>query len=304
MGYYEKPAIKRQTVIWKCVLGVILGCIAVFFLLESVSAYGRYREVVDDAITIQAVITHVEVDIDVDNGDTYDAMMRYEYDGVVYTDIYKNYGSEREARSMVNKTVTIQVDPGSPGDTLEEINSSGDRYLFLGAVVIGCLLLLLTRRHREDYVQTYGWNRETVKKDLVRHICSNNKCYIVLIPALVYYAVVLAFSDVYRLGVLDALLGGTSLIAVWFLLKLVRRMNLVRNDRFYLCRDTLINKEDLSDSDSSCYRITYQNSEKTWHKYVSYKVYMTARVGDTFESARLEGEKAPVLTYSHNTGAF
>lgn len=299
-----KPAIRKWPFIIKCVLGLILGFFAVGCIYSSVATADRYRVVSEYAVEIQAVITHVETVTDTENGDTYDAMMRYRYEGKTYTGMYQNYSRSKDANAMVGETVTIYIDPTSPGDTMKEILNSGRSNMTIGAGLLVFFMMLISIRHRHDHVQTYGWHRETVKKDMIRYIWSGSKFYVALVPTLVYFAVKLTSLDVYELFWGDLLFLIPMVISLLFVPRFIRRLRMVHRDQFYMTRDTFVSKEEDSDSESTSYYVTYRNRNGTWKKSVSYRYYLGVREGDTVESAFLEGEKKPVLSYSGNLGVL
>lgn len=299
-----KPPIRKWTFIIKCVLGLILGFFAVRCVYSSVATADRYRVVSEYAVETQAVITHIETVTDTENGDSYNAMMRYRYEGKTYTGMYQNYSRSNDAKAMVGKTVTIYIDPTSPGDTMKEILDSGRSNMAIGAGLLVFFMMLISIRHRNNYVQTYGWNSETVKKDMIRYIWIRSKFYVALVPTLVYFAVKLTSMDVYKPFWGDLLFLIPMVISLLFVPRFIRRLRMLHRDQFYMTRDTFVSKEEVSDSESTSYFVTYRSRNGTWRKTVDYHVYRTAQEGDTVESAFLDGEKKPVLSYSHNTGTF
>ena len=304
MDILNKPAIRKFPLIAKCLLGLGLAVFTVFSILDSLSTAQKYRELMDDAVSVDAVITHVETEYDPD-GDTYDAMMKYKFDGVTYTDTYRNYSSRRDAEDMVGRTVTIEVNPWSPSEEMREIRGDGRSVLMNAAIGLCLFLLTLGIRHRCGYVEDYGWNRETVKKDLIRHIWRKSKFYCFMLPIVMWFLVGLWYPEVYLGDTLGDIIGVCILlICCWRLVCFIKKLRLVYQDRFFLTRDTLVKKEDLSDSESNYYRVTYRGSNGVWSKKVSYGVYKNAREGDIFESVYMEGGKKPALSYSHNTGTF
>ena len=306
MDTLQKPEIKKLALLIKCLLCSVLVFFAVGLSVKSVKDALRYRVASENPLTIQAQVTHVKTVVDTENGDSYVAMIKYSHGGIEYTDKYKSFNREEDARMLVDLAVTIQVDTKSPGDTLEEIKKGGKDEIFFGSVLLLFGLWLLSISHRRTYVQAYGWRREAAKKDMIRHIWVYESCYMIIIPIILYYSVVFYFAEVYfKISFGDIIAWLIALLSVVSLLKCIRRLKLVHQDRFYLCRDVFVSKQIVTDSEEGdTYYVTYRNSKGTWEKRVNKKIYSHACEGDTIDSAYLEAEKKPVLSYSHRMGIF
>ena len=99
LEHLEKPPIRKPVFLLKCILGPILLIIIAFLTSTCVQEGLRYRTVTADPLTLEAYITHVETIIDTDNGDDYDAMMRYSYGGETYVDTYRRFSRESGRRA-------------------------------------------------------------------------------------------------------------------------------------------------------------------------------------------------------------
>lgn len=306
MEHLEKTPIRKPIVVLKCILGPILLIIIAFLTSTCVQEALRFRSVTSDPLTLQAYITHVETIIDTENGDAYDAMMRYSYGGETYVDTYRRFSREAEAELLVGKTVTIRVDPDSPGTTLEEMQSDGTERLLFAALFMAGLVVLLQLPNRESYVQTYGWRREAVKKDMISSIVSTEVSGILLMPILLYYSVTFCFADVYfqpSFGDVIALcFGAASLYLLW---QYIGRLRLIHQDLIRLSKDTFVSKRiDVDYDGPDTYYVTYENSGRIWEQKVKRKVYEAAGEGTVIDTAYIVGETRPVLSRSHHGDTF
>lgn len=306
MEHLEKTPIRMGIVGLKLFLGSILLMILVILASTCVREALRYRSVTADSLTLQAYITHVETIIDTDNGDDYDAMMKYSYGGQTYVDTYRRFSREADARKLVGKTVTIRVDPNAPGETLEEIQDDGGDSLFFASLLLAGLVVLLRLPNRESYVKTYGWRREAVKKDMISRIISTDLSTVFLAPILLYYSVAFCFAEVYfQPSFGDAIALCFAVGSLYLLWQCFGRLRLIHQDLFRLSRDTFVSKRIVEDSDGhDTYHVTYENSGRIWEKSVKWKVYDAVGEGSTIESAYIVGETSPVLNYSQHLGEF
>lgn len=304
MEHLDKPPIRKGIVGLKLILGSILLLIIAFLTSACIREALRYRTVTADPLTLHAVITHVETIIDTENGDDYDAMMRYSYGGKTYVDTYRRFSREEEAEMLVGRTVTIRVDPNAPGETLEEMqDDGGDRLLFASLLLAG-LVVLLRISNRESYVKTYGWRREAVKKYMISRIVSTDMSGVLLAPILLYYCVTFCFADVYfQPSFGDAFALCMAALSLYLLWKCIDRLRLIHQDLFRLSRDNFVSKRIVEDSDGpDTYYVTYENSGRIWEKSVKWKVYNATGQGDVIETAYIVGETSPVLSYSQHLG--
>ncbi len=304
MEHLEKPPIRMGIVGLKLFLGSIILIIIVFLTSTCVGEALRYRSVTANPLTLQAHITHVETIIDTENGDNYDAMMRYSYGGKTYVDTYRRFSREEEARMLVGKTITIRVDPDAPGETLEEMQDDGGDSLFLAALLLAGLAVLLRLPNRESYVKTYGWRREAVKKDMISRIVSKEVSGVILTPILLYYSVTFCFADVYfQPSFGDAIALCFAVGSLYLLWQCFGRLRMIHQDLFWLSRDTFVSKRISEDSDGhDTYYVSYENDGRIWEKSVKWKVYNATDQGDVIETAYIVGETSPVLSYSRQLG--
>lgn len=306
MEHLEKPPIRKGIIGLKLILGSILLVIIAFLASTCVGEALRYRSVTANPLTLQADITHVETIIDTENGNDYDAMMKYSYNGMTYVDTYRTFSREAEAEMLVGKTFTIRVDPNSPGDTLEEVQSDGGDKLLFASLFLAGLVVLLRLPNRESYVKTYGWRREAVKKDMVSLLLSTDASGVLLAPILLYYSVTFCFADVYfQPSFGDAFALCMAVFSLYLLWQNVSRLKLIHQDLIRLSRDTFVSKRIVEDSDGpDTYYVTYENSGRIWEKSVKRKIYDAAGQGDVVETAYIVGETRPVLSYSLHLGEF
>ena len=302
MEHLDKTPIRNGVVGLKLFLGSIILIIIVILTSNCVGEALRYRSVTTNPLTLQAYITHVETIIDTDNGDDYDAMMKYSYGGQTYVDTYRRFSREEEAQMLVGKTVTIRVDPNAPGETLEEIQDDGGDSLFFASLLLAGLVVLLRLPNRESYVKTYGWRREAVKKDMISRIISTDLSSVFLAPILLYYSVTFCFAEVYfQLSFGDAIALCFAVGSLYLLWQCFGRLRMIHQDLFRLSKDTFVSKRISEDSDGhDTYYVSYENSGRIWEKSVKGKVYEEAGAGDVIDTAYILGETMPVLSRSHH----
>ena len=296
MEFLEKTPVKKVGLVFKCIFPVVMLCIFLLLLGDAVTAAKRYQQVVENPLVLDVQVTHVDVDIDTDNGNDYHAMVTYVHNGMEYVESYDVFSSEGKARELIGKQVRIFLDPENPGDQLSEIAYEAVRMLLLGCLVLLLAALCMRVRHRESYVDTYGWRREAVKKDVLRKLRFSGGD-IVLLPIAFYYCVASFFPTVYlrpSFGHWIALV--VFVFGLYALKNKIVRLRKAKNDAFTIRWDKFDSKDINTDSDGpDTYSITYKNGENYWTRQVSKKVYESAAEGDMIQSAYLHGEKRPVL---------
>lgn len=303
MDFFEKPPIRKFQFYARIILMTILLCLSLLMVLSALAVASQYESAKDNALTLEAEIIRVDVQSDSEGSDTYWAVMRYKYRGVSYEGDYKSFGNERDARALVGQIVTIQVDPADPADTLDELLHNGRFGIAMACIFLGLGLACGKIRYRQTYAETYGWRRETVKKDILQKLWRKSLWQPFLAAELVYIGAAAMYPGVYlNIGmvVIFLLVGVIGMVS---LIRYLRDIRLVREDRFRLTRDRFVSKRIVTDSeDPDKHLITYTNGSETWEKQVSYKHYASADSSDTIESAYLEGHKRPILNYSHHDG--
>lgn len=299
------PEIKRGKLIVKVLLCIALFAVAAFQLYGSVLQARRYQAVEAAPLVLRARIVRVNVVSDEDS-DTYDAIMTYTHDGVSYTRVYENYNKRSDAEAMVGRNVVIRVDPDSPGDTVERIRNSGKGKLEMGALVLAAAIMSLRIRHRRSWSEEFGWNMENARADAYSAVWQKYYWPVFLFPPVIRFAVGSCYPELFLVnGFMNAVGLIVAGIGVFNLVKFVKAAGKIRNGQIFLRRDTCVNKQILSDSEGSdSYFLTYSNGKDKWEKPVNMKIYNAIRVGDTVESACLEGEKHPIVNYTRNDGVF
>jgi hypothetical protein len=305
MDFLEKPPVKISWRNLKCIAVPILLIICLLFTVGSVGNVARYEQVRTKPLILDVPVTHVDVDYDVENGDDYHAMVSYTYGGKNYTEKYRTFSTEKKAQALVGKTVTIYVDPQSPGDQLSDIKSGGIAQLVGGCGFLVLAILCLRISHRKSYAEVYGWRREAIKKDML-HKTRYSSAEEWLAPAILFLGVAFTHPAAYLdspFFVLAALV-----IAIVGVIKLIRKMARIRkvkSDAFVIRRDTFVCKEHIPDDDGpDLYKVTYENENGSWTKTVSLKVYMKASPGDVIDCAYLEGERNPILSHTSSGEYF
>ena len=306
MDKVDKPAIFKVRFLVKCILVPVLLLCSLTTAWSTIVLAMRYRLACEDALTLQADITHVETIYD-SEGDVYDAMMRYSCNGRTYTDAYRRFSREADAKAFVGSSVTIQVDPRSPDDTLEEIHESVNGGLLFAAILMALAMLVLVKiTHRATYVQTYGWRREAVRRDMFRRILKESTCSWLLPAMTLYFAVAICFQDAcLNWSIRNVILGLAAAGSLASLVKCIVRLRKLSRDQFYTRRDSFVSKRIYTESDDcDTHYVTYRNSNGVWEKQVKPKVYHAAREGEQIDSAYLEGETTPVLSFSGTRDLF
>lgn len=305
MDYLDKPPRKKAWFLFKCIIVPLLIGVCLILTGEMVKQANRYLRVEQDPLALDVVISYVDVDYDTENGDDYNAMVVYTCSGVKYERVYRTFSNEREARELVGRTVTILVDPESPGDMLERIGESGKSYLLFACIFLYIAVLCLNIRHRPTYVETHGWRREAVKKDILRNLRYAPGDFI-LVPIVYFYAAAAFYPRLYlQPSVGDMIALAVALVALSAGFSKRSRLKKAKNDAIILRRDIFVSKDVIPDTDGpDTYTVTYENERSRWTRQVPQKVYEAASEGDVIESAYLEGETKPVLNHTVHGESF
>ena len=299
MDYLEKPPLKRKWPIIKCIIVCVLLIICLICTVSSLNNVTRYEKVRTDPLFLNGKITHVDVDYDSENGDDYNAMASYSYNGQKYTVTYRTFGSQKKANALVGQTVTLAVDPEDPGTLVSRLKENGIFGLIFGCIVLAVAVCALRIPHRQSYIKTYGWRREAIKKDMLSKMKrSSGEEW--LFPAVLFFGVGLKHSDTYLQGfVWNLIFLVIGVVGVVKLIRKLKRIHRVKSDAFVIRRDRFVSRETiLNDEGPDRYQVTYENENRKWTKFVSYIVYNKAKPGDVIESVYLEGIGDPILHYS------
>lgn len=285
-----------RTVI-KCIVSLILLVAIVLFLRGGIRNGEQYLKSSANAATVHATVVRIEEDWDSEDGTKYKAMMRYTYAGKEYEHHYKTYSTYDKAAAMLDKTVTLTVDPEHPNETIEDIRSSCVDCCVTAMILLSSMVFLLGTFVKCSNVDTYGWHMETVAQDLPKAVFSKNMFIVPLIPALGGAALLSRYYD--AAGGLVFLAEGAALIGSAVMLKnYLRKMKLVREGRYILRRDYFVSKRFQYDSDGpDRYYVTFTNGQNTWEENMGKRLYDILEPGDTIDTVYLEGEKKPIMRH-------
>ncbi len=299
MKHVNRTPLRIGMVLIKWLLILVLTVMGVSVLLESCGEYQRYLNVYKRGVTIAGEAYTVEEVYDSENGSDYYVHIRYTYEGKQYTTRYpKDFGSQRKAEELLGQMLEVTVNPDSPGEKISEIKSGVRSFAIISGVMLsiacGCLFI----RHRKYSFEVFGWQRESVMKDMKRKWCADWRFSVWFLTAGIWF---LMIPVVY-----DEVFGGFCYI--WGALALILGCGQVKKqlryraanmrDDYTFSRDKLIKKEIDDDSDSTTYCLHYSDGQNYWNINVSAKKYYAAREGDVAETVRFSWEKKPYLHFN------
>lgn len=305
MDYLEKPPIIIPKLLFKCVMIPLLLLVAAILTGVSVKYARNYETVKANPLVLDVAVTHVDVDYDADNGDDYHAMVEYVYNGVKYIGKYKTFSTEKKAQNLVGKQVTIYVDPQNPGEQLGEIRSDGNVLLIIACVMVFLAGLCFRIRHRPSCVDTYGWRREAIRKDII-YKYANSASEEMIAAVFLFYAVAATHPSTYLRFSIGHVFGLVFLlVGLMKLLHKLKNLKKAKNREIVLRQATVVSREIIPDSEGpDTYKITYKSDSGLWTQNVSQKVYDQASVGNIIEAAYLEGDRIPCLSRTTHGDVF
>ena len=87
MDYLEKPPVNKAWLIFKCITVPVLLLASLLLGSVALTSAKRFETAKGNPLVLEVKVTYVDVDIDADNGDDYNAMVEYVYNGVKYPSI-------------------------------------------------------------------------------------------------------------------------------------------------------------------------------------------------------------------------
>ena len=284
-------------------LASLIVCVTLVFV--SLFSAQRYTRVSAEPLMLKAQIVAIEENSTEDSV-SYDAIMRYMYQGAVYDAVYQSFSSQRDANSLMGTYVTAVVDPQSPEDTLYSIKQRAMSTLSISGVVYVFAVMFFAAPYRKRYVSAYGWRMEMICRDILQ---SRRAMPLLLVWPLCFAIIAVFYKNVFLNGdlwglflVFPLVFTGIGLVGV---VLLVRDCRLIQSGAVILRRDAFVKKRIRNDGeDGQSYLVTFTNGAETWEKPVSAKTYAVMREGDRVDSAYLGNRKKPSLSFYHNEEVF
>lgn len=298
MNTLQKPQLKKPWVYIKQALFLISLFLVILFLFLSACSAKLLSEASEHPLTVTAQI----VSVDVISSDTvsYDAIMRYTYEGVTYEAVYDSFSTRSKAEALLGTSVTAQVDLNEPARTLRTYKQNACGRLLCSGICMIFLCWCLCFPHRKSYVKTYGWELETVKKDIFLH--TPYPIALVLIWVICCGIVVLGFPQVYLNGSMflyNLILPAVyTAVGAWWLIRYLLDRNRIRKNQIRLSKDICTRKSVEKDSDGQKhYYLKFSNGKRNWRRSIRLSDY-DAIVEDTYvDTAYLGNRKKPALHY-------
>lgn len=286
------------------IVAAVLVSMLFSMFLKPLADIEHYRQVWQTPVTVTAVVSdHDSYD---DEGDTdYRSYVTYTYNGIRYQNLpYEDKDAEQDLTPL-GTALSLQISPKDPARQISDLKSRGQIVSFSTFFVFlsfsGLYLLLLHRGLTKSCPGTP--EAETVQKDLQIKILSRIIRPTLLLCWIGYGLLYWRYSIV--LGRLPLILAVASGIGWLFCMyTTVRDYRLAKNGSYTLRRDTLVYKEESTDSEgSTSYTLYYRSEERNWQTSVSLKAYTRATVGDTVLAVYLPDKKKPTLHYDRDGNA-
>lgn len=130
------------------------------------------------------------------------------------------------------------MDPENPGERLSEINENGRIKLFLGSIFLMVAVSVLRTSHRKSYIDTYGWRRDAIKKDIRNKIC-RSPAEERIIMVIYYFSVASVHPAFYlKTSVLNQIVLAVAVVGMVKLVRKLVALKKVNSDAFVVRRDT------------------------------------------------------------------
>ena len=295
MEHCEKPPILKGNVVLKCIAMILLLFFCGRGALMSLYDCIRFSKVQSNAVTVDAVVSNVEVEFDSEDGNEYDVYVRYTYAGESYEVRYLNDSDEGSWMDKIGQSVSLEINPHRPEELIVVLKSSAQA-IALELCLLNLALALWVIPTHKNWTRVYGTGKAFVKKDLEVQLCRRWLWKWGVVTGLELIALPIIFSKVYAFWLM---LPGA--VFLFLGIKGARRfradLEKVHNESFTVRDDTLVEKLTESDGDGGTdYLLVYSNGTDTWKKRVSYRQYLSAQPGQTERVVYLDGETHPILT--------
>lgn len=276
---------------------LVCGALALILdvmLLQPVLDLEHYRKVWDQPVAVTATVVKHEA-YDNDGDEDYRSVVRYEYDGKVYTTNYESR-DHKEDLTPLEEAVAIQISPLDPSRRMAALKSNGYGLLF-GALILfaagagGCSAL--HRRNRsgdKDFPDT-----QQIRRDIRAKIRSRFWRPFWLLCWMGYGLIGWRYWQ--AMGIIPLLLGGACFLGWLVCMYTTLRDYRCAAEDLELHRDVLVDKTHLSDSDGDTYVLEYRNGERIWKCSTSERKYKRASIGETVLAVYFPGRKKPMIHY-------
>lgn len=300
MEVLKKPPLKKPHVYIKfsvCAVFALIYCI-----LMLLAFYNADRYVSAVPLELEAKIVRVEC-VSTEASDSYDAIMRYEHNGVAYEAVYESFNREKDAQALIGQNVIVAVDTTKPGDTLNSLRNFAISLLEFSCMPVFFLVFAPAVPHRKTYVETYGWCAEAIRKDIpALPQYGMMRMLIWVVGCVIMY---LSYPSVFGTYGLEDIVIGILAISVIMgtvgAVLFVRDCLLAKAGKISFHRDSFVSKYVRPDSEGGdSYYVNFTNGTNIFEKNVSAAVYEKMKEGDVVESAYLGNQKKPVLCFYHN----
>lgn len=296
MEFEKRPPVRKGIVLAKWLLILILTVLGAALLLYSRAEYDRYVDVSARAVTLTGEAYKIVEEEDSEGDTDYFIHVRYTYQGREYTTRYpETYGSRNRAEKLLGQMLEVTVNPDAPGEKISEIRSTVRMTAIISGLLLSIACSCLFIRQRKYWYEACGWQREYVLKDMKRKLRADwQKPVWLLTTGTWLIAVSFIYSAVFE-----------GLMPLWGALVLVLGAMAVKKqldyrsaflrEEYRFSRETLIRKEEDSDSDGTTYWLHYAGNQNAWREPVSRKKFLAAREGDLVEAVRFPEDKSPYL---------
>ncbi len=261
---------------------VLLALFFIAMIIGGTISAIKYTELIDDAITVDAVVTKHE-EITDDNHVDYVSCVSYTVDGVKYEDIEYKTEDIQDQLDPIGTTVRIKVNPENPKESMSDIRFSAILGLvpFPPMLVFGLftIIRIFIEEHYVDYTVDVV-NEQSIEqsfRNLMKTRTMRPTCFVLT----VYYVVIELIFPIVLNTMPFAFV--TAAVYVYLLGKDLFRLICIKTSRYTLCKGRFEEKfETLNDDKETVYRIKYYFPDLKESKYnsVSYGEYQSVNERD------------------------
>ncbi len=294
MGLKEKFTFVQKSTVFKWTLVAVLALIGALILFYGYKTCLRYAPVKGKGVEVTATASRIEETLDSENMEEYELFVDYEYQGKAYTVYYKTYGTYAKAAAV--DTVKLVINPDNPDEKMETLKSNMILSIIFGLLFMATAVAATGIRQNEDQIVAHGINRETVKIELIEQIRHRRGAAWLMTMGAGVIITWLLFSSA-----LSLLLPAAGLVILVFgvrkLMKDLKALKDLKNDKFRICQEFFLRRYEDSDSESTSYFVEYGHDDIVLIISVTEEEYLNAGAGDSAYSIFLDGQSETVSCY-------
>lgn len=256
---------------------IILISICAIGLISGIFCIPDYVKYKDNALSVDAVVTHHKVEEPTTDDSTTDYISYIEYtvDGKVYSNIMYENTSIKSKLTPIGTTVTVKVNPENP----KQLMSSLGTMILISGTLVSLVISYICGSLYETFIKSKKILEEnlTVHDKIYLYLKYKNKSTIKTFLIVSTFALIEFFLYLILEANLVCIISIIAvLIALFTLIRFLYKNNKINKSQYNIINETLIDKEVVKNNDSEDeYYLSFSSENTSWkHKFSSRKYNM------------------------------